>query len=702
MKKKIMLATSLLIAVIAMLSPVSAATPYKTYTYSYSGDVQISPAAYSAEMRRTEFGDAGALNNPGDVYFDKYSKHIIISDTGNNRIIITDTEFNLLKIISQFGNDSFNEPSGTFVSYDGYLYVADTKNKRIVIFDSDYNFFKELPAISSDILPDGFSYNPIGVAVDHAKNVYVVSENSNMGVISLDPNGNFEGFIGAQAATVNPLESFWRSFMSEEQLSRSESYVSVEYSNLTIDSKGFVYVTCSDIDRFKLYSAVNSRSTDSTYAPIKKINPAGTDVLVRNGFFPPVGDIHFDAYKSDDMVNPSQLKDVELLDNGMYVLLDSSQNKLFVYDSAGDLLYAFGGTGEAEGLYSSLCAVAYGNDRLYTLDSQTGSITVLKPTEYGNLISKVMGYQENRDFEAANELWHDVLAENNNCDIAYLGLGKIEYENGNYKQAMNYFKLIGNKTYYAKAFKLYRETILDKVGMVIFAAVVIVILLIVKLIGKTAKYNNRLTEHPHTGKLKDELIYGFYVARHPFNGNWGLKAEKRGSMRGATIWLAITAVSSLINTLGACYLQKAEHPTVISALSNTVIPLLLIVVANMCFTSLMDGKGSFKDVYITVCYSTVPYAITTIPFTLIGYTLVNDELSILSLASSLILAWVIMLIFFGLMTVHDYSFGKNLLVTLLTIAGIGFILFILMIFVSLTGKMITLVTSIINELSFRA
>ncbi len=685
---------------------VSAEAPYKTYTYSYSGEVQISPTAYTPETRITNFGDAGILNSPNDIFYDDLQKRILISDTGSNRIIITNEKFETIGIIDEFINngkeDKFNSPKGLFVTNEGLLYVADSKNSRVLVFDSNNNFIKELPPISADILPEGFAYNPLAIAVDGADNVYVVSENSNMGVISLDPNGKFEGFIGAQESTANPLDAIWRSFMTEEQLERSESYVSVEYSNITIDQKGFLYVTCADIDRYNLYNSVKQRSKSSTYSPIKKINPSGTDVMLRNGFFPPVGEINFDAYSGKDSIPPSSLCDVGLMENGMYVLLDSEYNKLFFYDSSGDLLYAFGGKGESVGLYQKPVAVAVNGGILYVLDAQSGSVTILSQSDYGKLISKVIGHQENREFDEANEIWEDLLSKNNNFDMAYLGIGKIELEKGNYTEAMANFKLIGNKQYYEKAFKLYRETILDKIGLILFVVIAVVIFALLKLTGKIGKYNNKLTEHKFSGKFKDELLYGFYVIRHPFNGNWGLKAEGRGSVRAATFWLVATGISSIVSAFGTSYLQKAEHPTIISALSNTVFPLLLIVLSNMCFTTLMDGKGTFKNVYIAICYSTIPYVITTIPFTIVSHFLVNDELAILSLASSVVLAWVLLLVFVGLMTVHDYSFGKNVIVSILTIIGVAFILFIMMIFVSLCGKMISLVTAIFNEISFRS
>lgn len=700
MKRSIKYLIAFILVICFSAISVSAATPYETYTYSYSGDVQISPAAYNPQIKISEFGDAGILKSPNDILYDSKRDYIIIADTGNNRIVVIDKNFNVVKIISEFNNDKFNEPYGVFVNNDGNLYVADTKNGRIVIFNEKFEFVKILPTLSADVLPEGFTYMPTSVVVDNADNVYVVSMNTNMGVISLDPEGNFEGFFGAQEVAVNPLETFWRNLMSDEQLDRSESYVSVEYSNITIDEKGFAYVTCSDIDRYELYNAVNTRSSSSAYAPIKKLNPAGTDVLVRNGFFPPVGDIEFNAYKGDP--EPSKIGDVELLENGMYSLLDASKNKIFTYDSSGNLLYAFGGTGEAAGLYHSLTSFTWNNGKFYMLDAYDGSITVLNRTEYGALLDEVIGYQETMQYEKADALWQTIIAKNNNFDMAYLGLGKIALEQGEYEEAMEYFKIIGDKTYYEKAFKLQREGILQKIGFLTFAIVIAVVLLIVWLIGKVGKYNEKLTESRHSGKFFDEIIFGFYVMRHPFNGYWSLKMEKRGSVRAATFWMSVSGVSAIFAALGACYLQKAENPSVVSALSNTVFPLLLAIVSNMCFTTLMDGKGTFKDTYIAVSYATVPYALCTIPLTLISHVLISDELSILNLFTTVVLAWVLMLVFCGLMTIHDYSFGKNILVCALTIAGIAFMLFIGIVFLSLTGKVISLVTSIVTEVSYRS
>lgn len=710
MKKFLLSCIAILIAVCCFIPVIGVSAAENslndTYTYSYEGKMQISPAAYDSLYEVSEFGDAGALNAPQDIYFDESRNYIIFADTGNNRIVVTNRDFKSIKIITTFINDegkedTFSAPSGVFVAENGKLYVADTDNSRIVIFDKDFNFYDILPPLSSNILPDGFKYNPRAVAVDRAERVYVVSKNSNMGVIALDSDGSFEGFIGAQEVTVDAFELMKRAFMTDEQISRSIQFVPVEYSNLTVDEKGFVYVTSAQIDSYSLYSTVQSRSTASSYAPIKKLNPAGTDVLRRIGFFPPVGDVIFDAYDGGK-TQASDITEVSLLNNGMYALLDSNGHKIFVYDSNGNLLYAFGGEGSGIGLYTQLEGMAFDNEFLYTLDSVDATVTVLKKTEYGSLIDEVIGYQNNREFDKADKLWQEILVKNNNFDMAYLGLGKIALEEGDYDTAMYYFKLINNKNYWEKAFELSRKNFLNKYGMFLLVGVVILILLVIKLWGMISKFNDKKTEKAATGKLLDEILFGFYLITHPFKGYWSLKFEKRGSVKSATIWFAIGSFSAIFASLGACYLQKDINASIVSALANTLFPLLLWCVSNVCFTTLMNGKGSFKDVYIAVAYATVPYSLVTIPCTLLSHVLIESELMILGLVSTIALIWVLLLIFCGMMTIHDYGLGKNIIVSILTIVGIVFILFIILVFANVIGRMIGLVINVIDELAYRA
>ena len=696
----------LLLAVLCGTMTVSAAeAPYETYVFAYDSSVQITPNAYLPAEKIAAFGET-LLKNPSDMVVDEERGLIAIADTGNNRIVLLNRNFEVTGTIGPFAlpngtEDTFDSPSGVFITEEDWLVVADTNHGRLVVFDKDNRYLRTIDGPPAQVLPENFKYNPISVAVNAAGQFYVVSKNSNMGVMALDGDGGFQGFIGAQRVASNAAQLLWRAFMTEEQLARSVQFVPVEYSSLTIDHKGFVYVTCSSIDRFELYNTIHSRSMDSTYAPVKKINPAGTDVLRRNGFFPPAGDINFSPYDGEEAVGPSQISKVILLDNGMYMLLDSYGNKLFTYDSSGNLLFAFGGKGEALGLFSRLSAAAAWGDELLALDAETGAITVFRKTAYGALLDEVIGYQENREYDKAQGLWNELLGENNNFDLAYLGVGKALMEKGDLTGAMKYFELINNKLYYSKAYGLYRQEILQRWGLWILLGVLILILLAVWVFRKIAVHNQKTLASPAGGGLRDALLLGFYVIFHPFNGYWALKGEKRGGVRSATILLALACLTQAIAAAASGFLSGDEEASVGSGVLNLLAPLLLWCIANTCFTSLMDGKGSFRDVYVAVGTSTLPVTLLVLPCTVVSHFLILEELPILAMVTNVAYIWMAALIFFSMITVHDYTLGKNVLVSILTVLGMAFILFLLFIFVSLIGRMISLVSAVGTELSLR-
>lgn len=152
--------------------------------------------------------------------------------------------------------------------------------------------------------------------------------------------------------------------------------------------------------------------------------------------------------------------------------------------------------------------------------------------------------------------------------------------------------------------------------------------------------------------------------------------------------------------LGKGYLL-GEKGDVLEALVNLLAPFLLWIVANWCLTSLMDGKGSFRDIYIAASYALIPLTLFNLPCTIFSNFLITEEMSILSFVMAVGSFWMGLLIFFGMMVTHEYSFGKNIVVSLLTVVGIAIILFLVMIFFSLTGRMVDLITNIVNEITFR-
>lgn len=139
----------MVVAVSAMLTITCVAAPYQNYTYTESGiypepQAIVPDKVINSNTIGIENLEGKALNSPQDLVQFDLNEFIIISDTGNNRIVVLDKDMRTVKqIISSWYNkgkeDTFNSPNGLFM-YDNdeyYLYVCDTTNRRVVRFSFD-------------------------------------------------------------------------------------------------------------------------------------------------------------------------------------------------------------------------------------------------------------------------------------------------------------------------------------------------------------------------------------------------------------------------------------------------------------------------------------------------------------------------------------------------------------------------------------
>ena len=95
----------LLLMVTTTVIPVSAASPYQTYTYSISGTALYSPDAYTPmkTVDSTYMGLDVAIDDPRDLFVDD-AQNVYIADAANNRIVVLDRYYKLKFIIDTFIN----------------------------------------------------------------------------------------------------------------------------------------------------------------------------------------------------------------------------------------------------------------------------------------------------------------------------------------------------------------------------------------------------------------------------------------------------------------------------------------------------------------------------------------------------------------------------------------------------------------------
>ena len=680
-----------ILMLVTSVLPVFAASSYQTYTYTTFGISAPSPDAYTPykTYHAKDIGLAGAnLDNLTDIEVDD-KNNVYLADPGNNRILILDPYLQYKSAIQTFVNeegirDKLAEPNGVFVTAEK-IFVADTNNSRIVVFDRNGSFLYQLREPQSTVFPTGSIYKPIAIAVDNAERIYVVSSTTYMGVIVLDSQGEFQNFIGSQTVSVSALELMWRSFMSAKQRALTKKNVSTEYNNITIDEDGFVYVTTSSIKEESQYTSIKG---DTTYAPVKKLNASGTDVMTHNGFFGPTKAIG----RSTNETGVSRVVDAAVGPEGTWSLIDDKRSRVYTYDDSGNLLFAFGAKGQMLGNLSTVSGITYQDSKILLLDKSDASITVFNRTEYGDVLISALQHNNDRQYDLAVSDWETILQYNNNFDTAYIGIGQSYFRSGNWSKAMEYFSFAADTDNYNNAFKMWRQEWISKYALVIPVVIIVFFVLLAKYFKWAGKVNKAATLKRGRRTYKEELLYSAHLIFHPFDGFWDLKHENRGSVRGALTFIGLTIVSFCFKYAGI---------NVFFEIIGVMLPIMLFVTANWCLTTLFEGEGSFKDIFVATGYAVAPLPFMTILSTALANVLTAEESGILTMINNIAYVWVGILLFFGVMITHDYQLGKNILTIIGTIVGMIVIVFLVALFATLIGKIISFISNIITELSFR-
>lgn len=656
------------------------------YTYSYDFEARPSPVPYLSS--RTIDGvqlKVGAFRSPSDIFIDKDGA-LYIADTGNHRIIIVDQDTKQAKVIDGFQNkgveDHFKEPQGVFVdSENGHIFVSDTLNRRIIELDEDGNLVHIVEEPKSSLIRSNFQFAPTKLVLDKAKRLYVVSKGSYEGLMEFDGDGKFTGFIGTNRVKFNPIDLLWKKISTEEQREQMVLFVPLEFNNVDIDEDGFMYTTTSEV---------------GSNEPIKRLNPSGVDILRREGFHPPKGDIL--TTQTGSVTGGSTFIDVVSERAGIYNALDSKRGRIFTYYKDGQLLYQFGGIGSQLGRFKAPSAIDSFEDNIYVSDRILGTITVFEPTTYGKAVREAVLSHYDGKMEQAAEAWSKTLQLNRNNEIAYIGMGKALLKQDRYVEAMAQFELGNDRNYYSEAFKRNRELWLERnfgylVAVIAFVAAAVLLVRRRFTAATPANYTDR-------GIWKNP----FYTAVHPFDGFWEMKYEQKGRVRiafGILIGLFVTIIiKRQFSGFIVNYNNLAEFNS-FDELKFVVLPFILWCVANWSLTTLMEGEGSFKDIIMATGYALLPLIIVYLPQVALSHVVTVEESTFYYLLNTVAMLWTIWLLFVGTMTVHQYTPGKTIVTMLLTLVMIGIILFLSLLLFSVVQQMISFITSVYNEIIFR-
>ena len=677
-----------------LLVTVSADNPYYSYNNTEWVAGVASPDVYDpvTKVKLNNMEGVAGIRKPSDFYFDGSGLLYVLDTSG--QILVLNADLELQKTITvktQAGEDSpMNEPNGIFVG-NGSIYVADGKNGRALKLDMNGVIQREYTKPDSAAYTSEI-YQPSKILADQSGVVYVLSDGVYQGVIMFSDEGEFLSFYGSAQVTASlrvVVDRIWKMLMPREMRNNMSQYVPVSFTNFDMDSKGFIYTS--------------SYYTNESKEQIRKLNYLSQNVYPFTENF---GEAQWVWYKGNSL--GTNFVDVEIMSNEVLLGLDLTRSRVYAFDQEGNRLFNFRSPGGMVGAFSAVAAVeSYGNN-IYVLDSGNSSITMFQPTEYGGLILDAVSLYREGEYQKAMEPWQKVLDLNANYEMAYTGMGEAYLKLGEYKEAVDNFRLAFNRERESKAFEQYRSEILrQNIPLVVIGLLLLLVLLLVltnKKFLAFAKVKFGREEKPIRRRSYLAFAYQKRLLTHPLETLDEMKFARYKSYGYVGIILVLFFAIEVLARQYTGFRFNQSNPNdlnIFIQLCTTVVMYLLFVISNWSLCSIMGGEGRIGEISTGVAYALSPYLIFKFLYIFLSQVMTLDEQAFLTVFLAVGILWSVFLLFQVIRTVHQYSSGKTILVILLTIVGIAVILFMMILIMALFQQIYAFFESIYVEIAYR-
>ena len=202
----------------------------------------------------------------------------------------------------------------------------------------------------------------------------------------------------------------------------------------------------------------------------------------------------------------------------------------------------------------------------------------------------------------------------------------------------------------------------------------------------------------------NQFKFSFRTLIHPFDNFWDMKSEKKGKLSVSIFIMLIYYVVTIFNIQVRAFLFNPSFRTPIDLMFQLrilILPIILFVIANWSITTLMEGKGTIKDIIMVVGYSMLPMILfKAITAVLSNFLSLNEDVYLVAL-DYIGVIWFVILVYIGIQTVHDFEYGKTIVSFVLTFVSMFIILFICFLFFSLIQEIAGFLFSIYKEITFR-
>ena len=478
------------------------------------------------------------------------------------------------------------------------------------------------------------------------------------GIMQFDKNGEFQGYFAANKRTLTAFERLQQLVLNEEQINSLTNKIPNAVFNIDINSNDLIYSVTQSGEGSESNVDVQSKTENS----IKLHNMAGTNILSVNKFMD-------DEWNFTDVAAGQNSNSVAVTKTGL----------IYEYDTDGNLLFSFGGRAvknESYGLITVASAVAVDDKGIiYVLDSERGILQTFTPTDFATLTHKALYLMNKGKYSEAEKAWQEILKLNGMSKIAHVGYGRTLMRQQQYSKALEHFKFANDRDDYSECFWELRDVWISNnmVWLILGAVLLISAVLLKKKFTKKKRRGSvldiRENKASGAGRVAADLNFSFSMLSHPIDGYYYLKRGIFGSVLSASLIFITALVIFLLDNTCQAFIFNGNP------VSQSVAVLLILfficalfwIFGNYMVSTINDGEGSLKNIYILTAYSLIPYVLITPAKVLLTYVFTQNESFFINIMATAAIIWSAVILYVGLMNIHNYNFGETLKNVILTL-----------------------------------
>ena len=202
----------------------------------------------------------------------------------------------------------------------------------------------------------------------------------------------------------------------------------------------------------------------------------------------------------------------------------------------------------------------------------------------------------------------------------------------------------------------------------------------------------------------DYIRFPKYILFHPFDGFEEFKRYKKAKFTVAIVFIVLYAYFQIFSYQSLGFLVNDNNPLFLNSLQEIFSVILLVAlftIGNWSVTTLMNGKGTYKEILMVTGYALFPMIIVGFPSVILSNFLTLEEMAFYQLLMYFAYVSTAWMLFMGILNVHAYGLGKTIMAFIATLVSMSVMMFVGLLFFDLIQQFISFIAAIYEEISLR-